>query len=286
MPKGQLFAHIMKYAIVSIAVSFVSFAHAKESEAHRTETESEISITLTESAFKKISAALNLGVPTHTRVDTYFDVARNGAFLRKSHTPEAKQRIQKKSNTLILQKSWLLSQIFLKKNGFTFSVSEKVSSKRELNQKASTTGKLEQSHIILTAGLNQNGISQDQKRYLEKLWAPLKWPSLSELDAAVKPYSGKLVPSAVVTKNRWKVDAESVKGGTFKVQIGSDSNTLGEESRTYYELDSELSEGTENELHDRTESISDFLTAHGVRPAETSEYSDHDFYDDLEKIYP
>jgi hypothetical protein len=285
MAKTRLNA-IHGYAAAFIAVTFVSSAFAKDTESDRTETESEIRLTLTESAFNKLHSALSLEAPSHTRIDTYFDVAKDGTFLRKQSTPEAKQRIQQKSNTVNLQKSWLISQSFLKKNGFTYSISEKISSKRVVGQKTHIASKIEQTHTILTAGLNHKSISTEQKRFLEKLWSPLKWPTLRELDAAVEHLAGKLVPSAVVTKSRWKVSVDTLKGKTFKIQLGCDSNALGEAAKTYYELESELLEGSDSEVHDRTEAISNLLTSHGVLPRETSEHSDHDFFDDLENIYP
>jgi len=285
MTKVQLKA-LLRCTAALFTFAFVAPALAKDSENYRTETETEIRITLSESAFEKIHSTLNLEEPAKTRIDTYFDIATDGVFLRKRNVPQAKQRIQQKSRELTLQKSWMINQQIVNELGFTYTVSKKISSKKDFNTKQSTSNKLQQSHFILHAALTQQTISLDQKRFLQKLWSTIKWPVLKELDDATEHIPGNLVPAAVVTKTRWKVTTQTAKGEKFKIQLGSDSNTLGPKTRTFYELESELTDTSPEDLLSRANAISSFLAECGVHPNETSELSDHDFYDDLEKTYP
>lgn len=272
--------------IAAFSLSHGDYAFSKPSETFESEIESEIRMTLSESAFKKIQSALNLEEPESVRIDTYFDVAEHGTFLRKRNAPNAKQRIQQKDKGITLQKSWLLQQSTYHSRHYKYSISRKVSAKKSLSLKSTTMNRVELSHKILETSITNEAISLKQKRFLENLWMPLRWPALAELDSAVENLPGKLVPSAVVTKERWKMNALTVGGEKFKIQLGQDSNTFGEKKKTYYELESELSDESPQKIEERVNSITAFLISHSVFAHETSDISDHDFFDDLESIYP
>lgn len=284
-PKTR-FQLVVRLIIAVQAVVLPANARADQSLKEKTKEETELHLGVSESAFKKLESAFELYSPTTLRTDYYFDIPQENLFyMRRSVTP-AKLRVQKRVDQFVLQKSWIQHQSTHISRGFRWMKTTRVSSsvKKPLND--NTGRRLDYSQSLLENSVKESQISHHSKTYLEELWLPEVWPRLSEFDSSMAKSIGSFVPAAIVSKERWLLDIQTMNGEELTVQLGRDSDVLGSGRPQSFEIEAELKDSAPNTSVQVAEAISHWLQSYGIDPEETSPQSSHDFFRRLEHLYP
>lgn len=280
------FQLVLRLVIAVQAVVLAANARADELIIEKIKEETELHLGVNESVFKKLESSLQLHSPTKLRTDYYFDIPQKNQFYMRRNVTPAKLRVQKRADQVVLQKSWIRHQSTHISQGFLWMKTTRVSSsvKKPLND--NTGLRLEHSQSLLENSVKDSQISHDSKTYLEGLWLPEVWPRLSEFDSSIAKSIGSFVPAAIVSKERWLLDIQTMNGQGLTLQLGRDSDVLGSGRPQSYEIEAELKDSAPNTSMQVAEAISHWLQSYGIEPEETSPHSTHDFFGRLEQLYP
>lgn len=273
-------------AVVLILWSQPGFASEHFTNKEKLKEETELHLGLSVRGFEQLSKALSLGASGQRRVDFYFDVHDGEKFLMRRTLSPAKLRIQKRENTLLLQKSWVKSQSVMTSMGFDWLNTTRISANCKNTDDGDVSYRLKYSEEVLRNAARNSQISPSDKNYLQDLWRPVVWPKLSIFDAYTAHLPRALLPAAVVLKERWLVKLKSPEGENVELQIGRDTDLLGNGQPQSFELEAELHSDSAAESTNVAQFISTWIAAQGIPPEQTSARSVHDFFDRLEKLYP
>lgn len=280
------FQRILRLVIAASAIVLTSNASADQPVKEKTKEETELHLGVSESAFKILESAFELYSPTTLRTDYYFDIPQKNQFYMRRNVTPAKLRVQKRADQVVLQKSWIRHQSTHISQGFLWMKTTRVSSSVKKPLDDNTGLRLEHSQSLLENSVKDSQISHDSKTYLEELWLPEVWPRLSEFDSSIDKSIGSFVPAAIVSKERWLLDIQTMNGEGLTVQLGRDSDVLGSGRPQSYEIEAELKDSAPNTSVQVAEAISSWLRSYGIEPEETSPHSSHDFFRRLEQLYP
>jgi hypothetical protein len=275
------------YLTCILALSFAlhSFSQASASQGEKIKTESELHLGITEAAFNRVAHALELGKPHAERTDLYFDIHEGGQFQLRRSIASAKLRIQLRADELVLQKSWIKNQQELSSSGFLWMATTRSSAKLKGNYTGNTSDRVRFTLPLIKSIAQANLMTENQKSLLASSWASVSWPKLEEFDLATEVLGEEFVPAAIVRKQRWVVELKG-QGKTIIVQIGRDSDVLGDGKPTSFEIESELENASTETIEEITARISKWLESLGVEAPQTSPRSSADFFMRLENLYP
>ncbi|NBW81582.1 hypothetical protein EBR21_07495 [bacterium] len=248
-------------------------------------TETELHLGLTEGGFNRLLQRWQKNSTSSKRVDHYFDVFRNGRFLVRSEEPRAKLRIQNRTEELVIQKSWLNQQRMFSAGGYQWNTTDRTSANVKYALKSLTKERCDQSLTFLQDKTRRQEINPDEMSLIQKIWQGQTWPKLDSFDEATADLRVPVMPAAIVLKERWQIPLQTVSGQAFKLQLGRDSDVLGQGQPTSFELEIELKDGSSDDVDEAAELIGSFLRDEGLQLEETTSVKAYDFFQRLENLY-
>lgn len=249
-------------------------------------TEIELHLGLNEDGFNRLLRRWQKKSSASKRIDHYFDIFRSGAFLIHHIEPRGKLRIQQRSDEVVVQKSWIDFLQSFAAGGYTWNSTQRSSANSKIQITSATKQRCDQSLLFLQNRAGQGHFSLDDFWQIQASWQNQKWPKLESFDAATAKLQAPLVPAAVVLKERWQIPFESFAGQTFKLQLGRDSDLLGQDAPKRYELEIELKDVSSEDVSEAAELIGSFLQDEGLDAEDTTSAKTHDFFQRLETLYP
>lgn len=261
--------------------------NAKAGDSHDTtqKSETELRIGLTEAGFNQLLTKWIEKSDASARADIYFDVFEKNQFLIRRSEPKAKLRIQNRKDEIVLQKSWIDDQQTLESNGYFWSATTRTSAVDRLSRKSETKKRVADSISILSARSTNNSIQKVDLDYLREVWDAQAWPSLDSYDHGTAHLKGPVIPAAFVLKERWIRTIEVCDGRPLGLQLGRDSDILGQGRPTSYELEIEIKNTSIAEEQNIINCLSGFLSKQGLSPDQTSHQKGYDFFQRLENLF-
>lgn len=263
-----------------------AFTQAKAAHPEKTKTESELHLGISEAAFNRIARELNLAHAQIQRTDVYFDVHKNREFHLRRNIPHAKLRVQMRADELVSQKSWVQNQQEIAASNYIWLATTRTSANLKQRYSSETGDRIRFTVPFLISIVQQKTMTPEQRKLLEETWSGISWPKLQEFDKTTSNVSKNFIPAAVVHKERWIVKIPGRESSFITVQLGRDSDALGQGKPVSFEIESELESSSTEEMSDVANAASNWLQSLGIETAETSARSSHDFFSRLESIYP
>jgi len=279
----ELYRRASSYLAAILLSSAFSPAHSAQPE--KTKTESELHLGISEAAFNAIARQVGLAHAEIQRTDVYFDVHEDRKFQLRRNLPQAKLRIQMRESELVLQKSWVQLQQEFSVSKYTWLATTRTSSNLKQRYSGETGDRVRFSLPFLLSLVQQNTVTSEQKRLLQETWSGVSWPKLNEFDSATKTVHKNWIPAAVVHKERWTIKIPSQNDTHVVLQLGRDSDALGQGKPVSFEIESELKNSSEEEIREVASSATLWLESLGIEANETTARSSHDFFTRLETIY-
>ncbi|MEN9827295.1 MAG: hypothetical protein RI953_3040 [Pseudomonadota bacterium] len=280
---------LISLSSVAMLVDLPAFHKAeaaqKSDDVSAEKTETELHLGLTENGFNRLLQRWQKSSAGSKRIDHYFDVFRNGRFLVRREEPRAKLRIQNRPDELVIQKSWINQQRMFSAGGFQWSAAERTSANVKFSRKSLTKERCDRSLMFLQNKTQQQDINAEEISQIQQVWHSQTWPKLDSFDSATADLQGPLMPAAIVLKERWQIPVQTVSGQTFKLQLGRDSDVLGQGKPTSFELEIELKDASTEDADEAAELIGSFLQNEGLQAKETSALKGYDFFQRLENLY-
>lgn len=260
-------------------------AWADDSRDTTQKSETELRIGLTEAGFNQLLTKWIEKSDASARADLYFDVFEDNHFLIRRSEPKAKLRIQNRKDEIVLQKSWIDDQQTLESNGFVWRATTRTSAVDRLSRKSETKSRVGDSISILAARSATNSIQKVDIDHLREVWDAQHWPSLDSYDHGTAHLKGPVIPAAFVLKERWIRTSDVCDGRPLGLQLGRDSDILGQGHPTSYELEVEIKNTSIAEEQNIINCLSAFLSKQGLSREQTSSQKSYDFFQRLENLF-
>lgn len=273
--------------LITTFLSLLTVAAAQASGA-KTKEESELHLNISETAFAKIIKNHSYVATKMIRTDVYFDSHDGREFTLRRNLEKAKLRIQKREDSFAIQKSWLILANSLNSQGFDWVLSKRMSSSLKHALQSPLQERITSATQVLSSAVSQNGISPEQRNFLESLWSVFQWPTLADFDEATQNWPLTFVPAAVVKKERWLIPLQ-VSGheeSPLLIQLGRDTDVLGMGQPQSFEVEVELKQNFTDSADEVAEAVTSWLRHNGIVASDTQMLPKIDFFRRLEALYP